>query len=136
MEQFNLIVFIDDDATNVYHKIIAEQAAVSKNYKFFIYAAKALTYLKKMLKSGKQPDLIFLDINMPGINGWEFIDLYAKLKLKKYPPIVVLTTSFRKLDVERCEANPIIYALKSKPLDVDFLFELNTNFKSKNKKKR
>lgn len=134
MEQFNLIVFIDDDnATNVYHRIITEQARVTKNYKFFVYAAKALTYLKRLQKSGKQPNLIFLDINMPGINGWEFIDLYAKLKLKKYPPIVVLTTSFRDTDVERCEANPLIYDLRSKPLDADYLYDINLHFNSTKK---
>lgn len=135
MEQFNLIVFIDDDnATNVYHKIITDQAEVTKNYKFFIYASKALTYLKRLQKNNKQPDLIFLDINMPGINGWEFVDLYAKLRLKKYPPIVVLTTSYRNTDVERCEANPIIYSLRSKPLDIEYLFYLKANLNFQNKK--
>lgn len=134
MDQLNLIVFIDDDnATNVYHKIITDQAGITKNYKFFIYASKALIYLKRLLKNKKQPDLIFLDINMPGINGWEFIDLYAKLKLKKYPPIVVLTTSYRDVDVERCEENPLVYALKSKPLDIEYLFDLSNNFSSKKK---
>jgi len=125
LEQLNLILFIDDDnATNVYHKIITDKSGITKNYKFFIYAAKALTYLKRLHKNKKQPDLIFLDINMPGIDGWEFVNLYAKLKLKKYPPIVVLTTSFRDTDVERCEANPLIYALRSKPLEVDYLQDL------------
>lgn len=134
MQQLNLIVFIDDDnATNVYHKIIADQAGVAKNYKFFTYAAKALTYLKRLQKNNKQPDLIFLDINMPGVNGWEFVDLYAKLKLKKYPPIVVLTTSYRETDVERCEANPLIYRLKSKPLNPEFLYDINVSLHSKKK---
>jgi len=130
LEQFKLIVFIDDDnATNVYHKIITDKAGVVKDYKFFIYATKALTYLKRLNKNKKRPDLIFLDINMPGLNGWEFVDLYAKLELKKYPPIVVLTTSYRDKDVERCEANPLIYALKSKPLEVDYLLDLCNIFK-------
>jgi len=135
LKQLDLIVFIDDDnATNVYHKIIADQAGITENYKFFIYAAKALTYLKRLQKNNKQPDLIFLDINMPGINGWEFVELYAKLNLKKYPPIVVLTTSYREIDVERCEKNPLIFALKSKPLNVDYLFELNESFSTKQKR--
>lgn len=128
MKQLNLIIFIDDDnATNVYHKIVADRAGLSKNYKFFIYASKALTYLKRLQKNGQQPDLIFLDINMPGINGWEFVDLYAKLKLKKYPPIIVLTTSYRNTDLERCDANPLIHALISKPLNIEYLSDIKTD---------
>jgi CheY-like chemotaxis protein len=58
--------------------------------------AEALEYLNSMIKSGnKKPLLIFLDINMPGMNGWDFLDEYSKLDkgIQSGIIVVMLTTT-------------------------------------------
>ena len=58
--------------------------------------AEALEYLNSMIESGNtKPTLIFLDINMPGMDGWGFLDEYSKLDkdIQSGIIVVMLTTS-------------------------------------------
>jgi len=127
MEKIKLLVFIDDDyATNFYHKIIVRDSGLVDNYLFFATAKEALTYFKEQQAAGnlEKPDAIFLDINMPGINGWEFLDLYAESQNDKSPIYIMLTTSLNPDDQEKAELNPLVRGLKNKPLTEAHLKEL------------
>jgi len=67
------IMMIDDDeATNFLHEIIINDAECSNNLVIVDDAQKAL----EMLKEDVQPNLLFLDINMPRMNGWEFLNIF------------------------------------------------------------
>ena len=119
MEKIKLLLFIDDDfATNFYHKIIVRDSGLVEKYLFFASATEALAYFKEQLALGnpEKPDAIFLDINMPEINGWEFLDLYAESDNDKAPIYIMLTTSLNPEDQERAELNPLVRGLKNKPL--------------------
>ena len=61
---------------------------------------------------------------MPGINGWEFLDLYAKSDNDKSPIYIMLTTSLNQEDQQRAELNPLVRGLKNKPLTALHLEEL------------
>lgn len=127
MEKIKLLVFIDDDyATNFYHKVIVRDSGLVENYLFFATAKEALSYFKEQEKTGnlEKPDAIFLDINMPEINGWEFLDLYAESTHDKAPIYIMLTTSLNPNDKERAELNPLVRGLKNKPLTETHLEEL------------
>jgi len=127
MEKIRLLLFIDDDfATNFYHKIIVRDSGLVEKYLFFSTAAEALTYFEEQKALGNQekPDAIFLDINMPEINGWEFLDLYAETINDKSPVYIMLTTSLNPNDQQRAELNPLVRGLKNKPLTVTHLEEL------------
>ena len=65
------------------------------------------------------PDLILLDINMPIVNGWEFMDKYQSLSAEQKAKIVVvmLTTSLNPDDRSRAESIKDIKDFVSKPLD-------------------
>jgi len=127
MEKINFLVFIDDDyATNFYHKVIVRDSGLVDNFLFFSTAKEALVYFTEQKESGSwvKPDAIFLDINMPEINGWEFLDLYKQSDIDKAPIYIMLTTSLNPEDMEKAELNPLVRGLKNKPLTEEHLLEI------------
>ena len=79
-------------------------------------AKKALEYLTSNEKP--RSDLIFLDINMPGMNGWEFLEEYSRLdnKLQGDVIIIMLTTSDNLDDLARAKKWDIVSDYITKPL--------------------
>ena len=74
MKKLNKIVFIDDDeATNAYHKLMCEKTGFGNTVNFFINAESAITFLKSIGSKDDFPDLIFVDIYMPEMNGHDFV---------------------------------------------------------------
>ena len=75
------ILFIDDDkATNFLNKHIAKKNASVSSTVLVDSAFEAIDYLeKKIVNPEDRPDIIFLDINMPAMNGWEFLDVFYKI---------------------------------------------------------
>lgn len=124
MGKFNSLVFIDDDQlTNTYHKIILENSNMCHNAKFFLSAEKAIEYIETITldKTKALPDVIFLDINMPAMNGWEFVDLYEKMEIINKPSIVMLSSSNHIKDLELTAAKKTVHKLINKPLQVEEL---------------
>lgn len=78
------------------------------------------------------PNLIFLDINMPGMNGWEFIEHYKQLDRELHTSIIVvmLTTSQNNEDILLAKSHNIIADFKSKPLTIEGLKEIIDNHTS------
>ncbi|MCF8465267.1 MAG: response regulator [Flavobacteriales bacterium] len=98
MKKLNCVLLIDDDVpTNYYNKKVIEQIDCAEHVETCISAKAALEFLKSDFDDGAQPkpDLIFLDINMPGMDGWEFLDSYNELSddVKGQIVIVMLSTS-------------------------------------------
>lgn len=126
MRKFKCLVFIDDDyPTNYYHREISEEADIAEELLFFQRPLEALGYLKEQKAAGKSfPEIIFLDINMGGINGWEFAEKYGEELSPSSSRIIMLSTTFNPLDKARAADNQWIDSFKSKPLTIDLLEEL------------
>ncbi|HOZ87657.1 MAG TPA: response regulator, partial [Bacteroidia bacterium] len=99
------IMLIDDDEDdNFFHKReiadnhLADMVIVQDS------AIKALEYLKA--KTDPCSDLIFLDINMPRMNGWEFLTEYNKLdkEMQSKAIIIMLSTSENPSDIARAKS--------------------------------
>ena len=89
-KKLNCIVLIDDDEpTNFLHQLIIERYECTEQVIVFQHAREALRYISELREgSYLQPDLILLDINMPEMNGWEFMDAYAQLPAEQRGHIV------------------------------------------------
>ena len=122
------ILLVDDDAiANLIHKRTIESAGIDLHVEVAQNGQEALDYLLGK-KEGQfiKPGIIFLDINMPGMNGWEFMEQYNRLaeEFKVKAVVVLLTTSTHSGDREDADKNPGVQNFMNKTLSVPKLEEL------------
>ncbi|WP_256006023.1 MULTISPECIES: response regulator [Pedobacter] len=90
-------------------------------------AMDALSYIDAYKNDpGALPELIFLDINMPEMNGFDFLDAYKEFpdSIKRKCIIVMLSSSLHPEDKQRALDSPYVYRFLSKPINPDKLQEL------------
>ncbi len=124
MKKLNCVLLIDDDEpTNFLNKLTLEQASCARYIQVVQSGQAALDYLRRPPDECPRPDLIFLDINMPAMNGWEFLGLYRTLPPEKKADTVVimLTTSLNPDDEKKTLAIPEVSGFEHKPLNQESL---------------
>ncbi len=121
-------MLVDDNADdNFFHERIIEKSNAAYVVVSEQTGKAALEYLKSEKKGNAlHPDLIFLDVNMPGMNGWEFLEAYDKLdeKFKSRAIVIMLTTSENPDDKTKAKALNIASDFKTKPLTQEMLEEI------------
>lgn len=125
------MVVDDDDINNFLCARIIEKTGHANDIKTCTGAAEALTLLKDCINNSKEcPDLIFLDINMPVKNGWDFLDEFVELKdkLKKEVIIVLLSSTVYPNDIERASHHEEVATFTSKPLTIQKVEEIVKNY--------
>jgi len=121
VRKLNLILLVDDDDyTNLYNEIIIKKLDICNEIKVFQNGKEALDFLNPEDANdvSKQPELILLDINMPIMNGWEFLEQYGKKmgERKSETLIAMLTSSINKEDRENAFKSGMVKEFISKPL--------------------
>ena len=131
MKKVNCILLVDDNpADNVFHNIYIMKADVCNHIEVATDGRKALDYIIKagepdQFEEFPKPELIYLDINMPGMNGFEFLEKYHKLeeRLKSKIMIVMLSTSLNPDDKKRALDSKEVTEFQNKPLTVEMIRE-------------
>jgi len=120
------IWLIDDSAaSNLLNQKMIEDQHPKVKIVAFTMASEAISQLKKV---SNPVDMIFLDLNMPGMDGWDFLDEFEIIKsenqLKTH--LILLTTSLNPEDEFRAVSNKLVSKYLQKPLKKD---QINAVFK-------
>ena len=116
------ILIIDDDPISIFlTKKVIEKADIKADVLPYDNAASALSFLKKLNDINKIPDIIFLDLNMPIMNGWEFIEHFSKLddEIKTKVTLFILSASDNHNDIAKAANYPFIKKYISKPIAIN-----------------
>jgi CheY-like chemotaxis protein len=125
-QKLNCILLIDDDEpTNFLNRMVIEEVDCASRIEIMQSARDALKYLTNATPNGDypRPDLVFLDINMPAMDGWEFIEKYNQLPEEQKAKIIVvmLTTSFNPEDELKARKISGVSGFRNKPLTPEIL---------------
>jgi len=106
----------DDNVTNMLNRYYLEVHFPHLQIELF---SKAKTALDDLIINAKETDFIFLDINMPEMNGWEFLDAIAEAASlpQRFPKIYMLSSSLDPADKVRAETHQFVAGFLSKPLE-------------------
>ena len=114
----NILVVDDDMSSNMLTAKMLKNTNLVENVWIANSARQALDLVDTHLEAGSLlPEIIFLDIRMPEMDGWDFMEEYTtRFKPKKKPEIVLLTGSTRTNDLIKSAMNPQVGLLINKPL--------------------
>ena len=123
------ILLVDDDEINNFISIkLIKKALLTSDIMACLNGRFAIDQLVDIQKRDpeKLPDYIFLDINMPIMNGWEFLDEYKRLNIDPLgkSKIFIISSSVFSNDINRARSYPIVKSFISKPLSVEKIKEL------------
>jgi len=115
----------DNKIDNFFHERVIRKNHAAKIILTKESGFEAIEHLKKG-NDVVQPDVIFLDINMPCMNGWEFIEHYKNLDtdLQNSMIVVMLSTSDNPDDKALAKTHQILSDFKTKPLTKEMLDEV------------
>ncbi|WP_375577674.1 response regulator [Marivirga tractuosa] len=112
----NICIIDDDELFLLVSKSIMEDEDFAENIHNFEDAKEALNYLNTVAAK-ELPEILFLDINMPMMDGWEFMDAIQDSKIVNEIKIYITSSSINPMDLEKAERNPSIKGFVSKPLE-------------------
>jgi len=120
-------LLIDDDETvNFLNRIVIKTTGLFQNVTTVKSARSGLEELVTNKSTESWPNLIFVDINMPAINGWEFIDMFRE-KFSEYKRLCIvcmLSSSLDPRDQKKAEDSDMVDFFISKPLTEESVNDL------------
>ncbi|TPN82267.1 response regulator [Aquimarina algicola] len=123
MKKINNILLVDDsNATNFFNKTIIEKSGYAEKVTIVKNGKEALAYIT----TNGSPELIFLDINMPVMTGWEFLEEYQKLELQYKQSVIILMlgATLSKEDKEKAESILFVKGFEEKMLTKECLYQI------------
>ena len=125
------VLLVDDDEINNFISIkLIKKALLNTEIMACLNGKFAIDQLVEIQRKDpdKMPDYILLDINMPIMNGWEFLDEYKRLNIDPVGKckIFIISSSVFSNDINKARSYPLVKDFISKPLNVDKIKELFT----------
>jgi CheY-like chemotaxis protein len=134
IEKLDCVLLIDDDKiTNYIHQITIKKLKINVHIQVAEDGYEAILFLKNKNETPPKPGIIFLDLNMPGMDGWEFMEEYSKLPAnqKANAIVAIVTASINPEDEAHSKRYPEIKGYIKKPLTkekiketIELFFEL------------
>ena len=123
-----ILLLDDNSATNYIHKKFLIEANCAERILDFQSGINALKYLNSEVDA--HPDLIFIDINMPIMDAWEFLEGYRKIEHedKQKTKKILLSTSLSPSDKERASKINFIDGIRLKPLNIESIHSIINDF--------
>jgi len=135
MTPLKRVLLIDDDkVTNMLHRRVVERSGYALRVEVATDGQAALDILDADMAANRSfPELVFLDINMPGMGGFEFLENYARQIPTPNPQmiIVMLSTSLLQSDHDKINADPNVHSLCEKPLRLDDFLGMIKSYREK-----
>ena len=131
----NKVLFIDDDSVALMiNRKLVEKSLFAKETMTALNGKRALDYYLALLQCANEeisyPRLVFLDLNMPVMDGWDFLEEFSKSVFPHFnqTKIVVLSSSINPEDLERSRKYSMVIEFIPKPVTFELLKRLEKDF--------
>lgn len=125
MARFSNVLLVEDDPITI---MVCDRIIKMSDFADSVVSCEngktAIDHIKKLIdEGGKFPEIIFLDINMPVMNGWDFLEEFelVKDKIALMPRIFILSSTVDPEDYKRAKTFSAVDNFISKPLSKEFL---------------
>lgn len=120
---FKHAAVIDDDPISILVcKTLLKKVNFAQEISRFENAETALTFFES--NPDNIPEFIFLDVVMPEINGWQFLQIFKKSNSSNNCKVVMLTASLDESDILKAKNFPEVIEIISKPINKEFIESL------------
>lgn len=135
MEKFYNILIIDDDqVTNFLFSRMVQSVGISEKAEAVTSGQQGLVLLEEKIATGEPlPQVIFLDINMPLMNGWEFLEKYNEMpsSIRSQINLYMLSSSIYPEDINKAKSHEDVVDYITKPLTREVLLKIHQEHRQK-----
>jgi response regulator RpfG family c-di-GMP phosphodiesterase len=127
MRQVRTFIIVDDDhLSNLICTMALKNALGNVHIKTFLSPEEGLAYIKEAYEKDQGLTILLLDINMPTLSGWDFMEQYETFSetIKDQLIIYILSSSVDKRDKEKANASKYVSGFISKPLEAHNILAL------------
>ena len=134
MKKIDLACIIDDDPIFIFGaKRMMQLSNFCNGFLVFNHGEDALNHLKPLMQEDSSdafPDVILLDLNMPIMDGWQFLDEFIKVETTRKITIYIVSSSIDPADFEKSQKYSQVKNFVIKPISEDKIKFIMEDFNS------